>query len=220
MQFAATFVEYFVSGSGGLAWLAILLGITRSEVSNLEPAHLTLLLPAVYILGMFIDGAVSIAVKPLKGLARSDQPLADLRKRLTKQRNVKGRSETPSLSSENSEGGSRRDVPFIVLHSPDLARELQARSSRDRIARGAWLNSLLVMVIAGLSPERTRELLGPARLGISQTTIVLSAAAIAIVAFAMWWHFEYYTESFRRNAVTAIDEELERASNVAANRTK
>lgn len=194
MQFAAVFVEYLVTGCGALVWIGIFLGLTADTLTKLGPGHIPLLIPLVYLIGMFADASASVLLQPVKAKAKSAQfPWK-----------AGSRARDPELA------GAQRNA-FVVLHSPDLGRELQLMSSRDRIARGAFLNIVLTVSMAVILPERAEKML-PMLSGRLPTMLV--GSFLAAVAFILWWTAEYSTSQFKDSAIKLIrDQQKAQAAN-------
>ena len=86
---------------------------------------------------------------------------------------------------------------MLVLLSPELNSEIQIRSSRDRIARGALINIiilLLVVLFAGV----------PFYIAISETKIIISLIVLTVIAVITWFRFEKLTIRYRRNAFETL----------------
>lgn len=190
MQFAAVFVEYLVTGSGALIWLGIALGVTLHSVLNLQPAQVALLVPVVYLAGMLADAVASLLLHfPGRGARRHPLPWQN--------RAVL----VPDLQPRNAWAA------FVLLHSPELGREFQFRSSRDRIARGALLNALLILVSMVVWPGNRVDLLP--FLPPAPVTIAAGAALILLTA-VLWWAAESNTSQFLQTSVALIEHKLAR----------
>lgn len=206
MQFAASFVEYLVSGATALFWLAILFALDRADLASVNTGHVALLLPGIYVLGIFVDSASGVLVGPLKDYARKKR---SLRKTIFSiPSRSSGEKGTEILDMTRSESRTA----FVVFHSPELGKEIQSRSSRDRIARGAFLNILLFAAAASIYPGRARELYLPHLsnadlLWRPQWVMPIAMFSIAVFSLAIWWRFEYETYRFKRSAVATIRSE-------------
>ena len=173
MQFAAAFLEYLVTGCGGLLWVIPLFNNAPLELGKLEKVEVALLFPLVYVLGMMIDFVSVKLVSRFKNRIRRDL------------------------------GAPKHDIPstaFIAWHSAELSREFQVRSSRDRIARGATLNMLLLALVALLRPSTPAVL----HLSFGRPLAVLVFLGVAALCFAIWWRCEYLSSNFKRQAVDTI----------------
>jgi len=148
MQFAASFVEYLVTGCTALLWLIPLWLLSRPQdkvsLGNVSlDKYVLLLLPALYVVGMLVDSISSLLLKWLKPVARRNKTLGQALVDLQWMRLF--RKGAPELVDDSS---SHKNTALILYHSPELAKVMLAHSSRDRIARGALLNSLLAFFIA------------------------------------------------------------------------
>src|SRR5438874_11195851 len=129
MQFAALFIEYFVSGATALLWLAPAFGVAPRNAASMQQQIALLLLPMVYVVGHVVDAVSRLLVRPFQ----SRMPLKDY--------------------AEDREWSAGTDTTALIMYSsPELAKHLLALSSRDRIARGAVLNALLLSVVIVVRP--------------------------------------------------------------------
>lgn len=179
-------MEYLVTGCGALPRIALATGISANHLASLTTQQLGLLLPVVYVIGMFVDSIMSLVLRRVKHVVRGELTFRELFSR-------KEAVEQPE---------SQLRTASIVLESADLGRELQLRSSRDRIARGALLNVLLFGAIALASPGRLNDVLcctDWSRWSIAVTTVLVGALAFA------WWHYEYNTHAFKRGAIKVLE---------------
>jgi hypothetical protein len=192
MQFAAVLVEYLVTGSGAVIWMGIALGVSLRSVLNLEPAQVALLVPVVYLAGMLAD-AVAALLLHYPGKRAKRYPLPWQNRAVL----------VPDLQPRNAWSA------FVLLHSPELGREFQFRSSRDRIARGALLNALLILVAMIVWPVNRDGLLPflpPAPVTIA------AGAALAVLTAVLWWAAEGSTSAFLQTSVSLIEHKLARES--------
>jgi hypothetical protein len=177
MQLVASFLEYLVVGCTALLWVVPLAPAGVWTKTGESEKALVLLLPIVYVLGMLVDYVAEVLVSPFKKVIRS-------------------RYSAEGGAVGAAAGGLPSSTAFVLLRSADLGRELQARSTRDRIARGTFLNLVVVAVVVWIADL---EQLPASRFGIS--AVAFTAAAMA---FGMWWRFESLTLRFRRKAVATI----------------
>ena len=126
MTLPGLLVEYLVNGAIALLWLHPLLA---PYLQNVDGALIPLLAIALYIVGMVIDVVAWATTRPIKHwIRRSVHP----------KYSTSGNPESASSTMRQAK---------IILHAPDLAKELAMRSSRDRIARGAIVNALLAAIL-------------------------------------------------------------------------
>jgi hypothetical protein len=190
MQFAAVFVEYLVTGSGAVIWMGIVLGVRMHTVLGMEPAQVALLVPVVYLAGMLADAVASLLLY-FPGRRAKRHPLPWQNRAVL----------VPDLQPRNAWAA------FVTLHSAELGRELQFRSSRDRIARGALLNALLILVTMIVWPGNRAELLP--FLPPPPVTIAAGTALI-LLTMVLWWAAESSTSQFLQTSVALIEHKLAR----------
>lgn len=184
MQFAASFVEYLITGCTALLWLiplwlAVLGPGLPCDVSL--DKYVLVLLPVLYVVGMLVDSISSELLQPLKPVVRGTKKQEQQTKRDGSLKDTEKREDRAAPYS---------NTVFILYHSPELGKAMLAHTSRDRIARGAFLNSLLAFCITlggnwGWQPS-------------------LAALVLTIVLFAMWWRFERLSHDFKQHAVEII----------------
>jgi hypothetical protein len=121
MQLPGLLVEYLINGSCALIWIWGSFKLFNINSPFDNDAGLLILVPGLYVVGMIVDHLAKLIVDHLAKLILD--PLID----------------TNSFDSTK-----------IILHSPDLGKEYVMRSSRDRIARGAFINTVLITVIFSL----------------------------------------------------------------------
>jgi hypothetical protein len=177
MQLIASFVEYLVIGCIALFWAV---PVASPHLSKFFAGHdklIVLLLPSVYVLGMAIDFMAEILLSPVKDIIRRQQERDGI---LQDARDLK----IPSSSA------------FVFLKCSDLGKEVQARNTRDRIARGTFLNLVLATILF--------MFVEPTLYSKSRSGVIITCAVGAVVAFPMWWRFEKLSRRFRHNAVATI----------------
>lgn len=192
MQFAAVLVEYLVTGSGAVIWMGIALGVSLRSVLTLEPAQVALLVPVVYLAGMLAD-AVAALLLYYPGRRAKGHPLPWQNRPVL----------IPDLQPRSAWSA------FVLLHSPELGREFQFRASRDRIARGALLNALLILVAMIVWPANQVGLLPflpPAPVTIA------AGAGLTVLTAVLWWAAEGSTTAFLQTSVALIEHKLARES--------
>lgn len=125
MNLPGLLIEYLFSGALALAWMyPFIETYMKSMPENMWP----LLAVGLYVTGMVIDVIAWMLTRPIKPWIR--KPI---------HQKYTGSKDTEVVS------GTLRHAK-IALHAPELAKELAMRSSRDRIARGAIVNAILVAI--------------------------------------------------------------------------
>jgi len=130
-------IEYLVVGSMALLWLLPLLSINFENGIPLGKA--AALGPSIYVLGMFVDAMAFILFSKLPTKKYSLKKL--VRFFVKKKPDIKN---VQPIIFKDSSGRSSRGKIWLYLYEPALIREVQDRSSRDRVARGAVVNILLM----------------------------------------------------------------------------
>ena len=170
MALPGLLIEYLIVGSLALAWLYPVL--KRAGLDTITLSNLPLIVLGLYVIGMMIDFYAFILLRPIKQWVRAK---ANKKYRPTK---------APQF------GGAAARAAKFSLHAPEIAKEVQMRSSRDRIARGAFINAVLATIFG-------RELL-PLWIGLF----------LIVTTFVMWMVFEFLSYSYEINAEEALDEKI------------
>ena len=218
MALPGLFVEYLVIGALALLWALPATGLELGggESALLKLAALA---PAVYVLGMFVDFAAFVIVTwlPLRNgsyknrvrrvveskrdvLGRSSQSAtvdgADLETPPGTQRaqasyfrvlwggfpDMNGRAAAPPGTT------ARRQIRLLT-QKPDIAKQVEMRSSRDRIARSTVLNLILIaLFLAGRNIE-----------------LAALTFTLAIVAIPMWVFFEGNSYGYELRAAAELE---------------
>jgi hypothetical protein len=153
---AGLLIEYFVIGAVAALWAVpellktpLFLSLLAKEAVGIAAATLT---PVIYLLGMCCDLIGALMLKPLKH--RIDE-------KVWKDCSLLERS-------------SQVIHAYAIAYKPELAREIDIRSSRDRIARGSLVASLPLIYFAPFGQPLTM-----------QSSLV---ASVVIAAVAMLWY--------------------------------
>lgn len=177
MALPGLLIEYLIAGGLALPWLLPLLA---SLGFNVQLAFIPLMAVLLYAVGMLLDFCAYVLLLPSKRW---------LRRRIA--------ARMGKLARPVSAPTATRQVK-ILLYAPDLAKEVNMRSSRDRIARSTMLNCLL----AAIAWRRVV----PWQIG----------AVVAVLCLAMWIFFERSSYSFELRAEEAIDAKLAAGRSVSA----
>jgi len=221
MQVAATFIEYLVVGCLTLLWILPLIPNTEKLFSKDSGYLAFLLLPAAYVLGMLVDFISKVVVDLIRKI--TSRIVENLREGGFKAlflktvwdfiKSVWGIISEPKkrilqfFDEFDQQHHHFSELNFIVLYSTDLGKEYQSRSSRDRIARGAFLNVLIFfgLVVSGLYTLPASFVSEFSWLGINIALFLL-----VILTYAMWRRFHNLSSRFKRNSVREIREKLKR----------
>jgi hypothetical protein len=165
MAIPGLLVEYLISGAIALIWLYPLL--RNAGFAKTDPSYLPFLVLGLYVVGMMIDFSAWALTRPIKHRIR----------RWTENRY--------GIETTLEKGkGVARHVKF-ALYAPEVAKEVSMRSSRDRIARGAIINSILATIF-----------------------VLPLLAGIPLILFTslLWAGFERVSYSYELKAEQAVDE--------------
>lgn len=217
MALPGLFVEYLVIGSLALLWALPLTGVDL-ESNDLVTIKIAALAPAIYVLGMFVDFIAFLFVTgvPFRNgsykarVRRIAQLRAGIDKDAGEPRPVRSAEEPrptgrpmirdyrrviwggfPEGETEANEFKSSTSLRQIRLaaEKPDLARQVEMRSSRDRIARSSVINLALVGVIHFASHP-----------GLATLSLLLALATIP-----MWIFFEGNSYGYELRALSELD---------------
>lgn len=174
MALPGLLIEYLINGSIALLWILQL--VKPVELSKIDMGETLFLIPIAYVLGMFVDVLAWLLTRPLKN---------EIRRRA---------AQTVLESTDGQYTLSQlklfwKEKVEIEKSYPDLNSELSSRSSRDRIARGTFLNLLPISYFYW----EQLSFWGP---------------LLTIGALLMWIRFEHYNRCFEIRAALSIREEV------------
>jgi|SRR5215213_123543 len=179
MQLPGLLIEYLVNGSCALIWIWILFLIpgvdlpAGIDVAKMDGARIAFFIPIMYVLGMTVDYLSLITVRPFAV------------------KYLRGGRDSSIASTAK-----------IMLNSAELGKEYIIRSSRDRIARGMFVNSVITTIVLTIF-----------YLYISPLRAVLVVLPIGLVfsglCFSMWYRHERITYMYQKIASDALKEKLD-----------
>jgi hypothetical protein len=181
MQLPTFFVEYLISGACALIWIweiLIVKGIVNGPPSadKVDAGYVALLIPILYVLGMFIDFIGRWCVK-----------------KIIKEKVVnRWRSDSTDLSDTADNMSAT-----LAVHAPEANKELGMRSSRDRVARGALVNLMITVFIFIFWFNRINQTLS---LNLSFYSVLFSGLALVALCFLVWNHFDERTSKYQKAA--------------------
>jgi len=184
MKIPGLLIEYLFTGS--LVFLACLLIVPADYCSELLPTQISdkalgplLITPVIYLAGAMLDSFGSLILRIPKKRIREN-----------------ARKEWSNILPDNyklpDESKSRMLAVYLLLTNETIGKEFESRSSRDRIARGAFFVSLL-SIIPSLYWDKIIA------------AIVLVVLSIAL--FALWWKEERSSYLFKLRAWYLSSEE-------------
>lgn len=165
---AGLHVEYFAIGAVAALWaVPWLLGqaFAQQLLSKDNAVVLAgLLVPAVYVAGMTFDAIASLVLKPLK--------------RQIERNAFKKAGQRPC--------SSQKLHVVAVVFEPALALQLDIRSTRDRVARGALVAAAPLLLVSPLTSLSRYE------------SLALSLALLATLSF-LWHRTQRLSASYEAN---------------------
>lgn len=145
MPLPGLLIEYLVVGSMALLWILPLLGIDVS--GQIELGSAAALAPTIYILGMFVDfiAFALLSQLPTKKYSIKHMIRLAVNRRLDLDKN--NNCDSTNVFYENGNRNSAAHI-WLSLENSHLFNEVKERSSRDRIARGAFINILILWLLS------------------------------------------------------------------------
>ncbi|MEY0889505.1 hypothetical protein AB7198_11610 [Providencia rettgeri] len=143
MQYTAALIEYVITGLISLIWIALLLSMNIDfltiDYNKFKEVLLIIIFPLAYIAGIFIDTISSFLFKKIDTIS------SFLFKTI---KNILGnQKEKNTPDDENDSPEPYEKSSEILSYSiSDTIRTMESYVSRDRIARGMALNSLMIGV--------------------------------------------------------------------------
>jgi hypothetical protein len=162
-------IEYLINGALALVWLYPLL--KRYDLSDPPVAYLAVYALGLYFVGMVVDIAAWWLTRSIKYRIR---------------RKI---AEKYGFTEQERSGSSHIWQVNFALYAPEVAKEHAMRSSRDRIARGAIVNSILATVIVL-----------PIEVGIG----------CVLASIGMWIGFEKVSYAYELHARRLVHEKIQR----------
>jgi hypothetical protein len=220
MALPGLLIEYLVGGLTALLWIWVLLwnscgdSLQKCLPSGVDPKVIgALAIPFAYIVGMVIDFISRELTDRLRKLVagnttdRGPRPEAVRYPSADERSWLKERVEKWRLGFRKDDDHARKDdEPLsqqeVMLASAELGKQVEIRSSRDRVARGAFLNALIGTVVLSRHyyPER----------GLRWAYILVAGSALCFILFLMWHRFDRLTNKYRHKAGEAIKKRLAR----------
>jgi len=177
MALPGLLIEYLINGALALIWLYPLL--KRFGLPEINSSYLPVLALGIYVVGMVVDYIAWSVTRPLKYKIR---------------RQIEDRYGIEMQISPRRSANLRQAK--FAIYAPELSKDAAMRSSRDRIARGAIINTILAIII--------NSIITPYML----LTIILGIPAL-VISIIMWMSFEKASYSYELIAMQAITEKIE-----------
>lgn len=180
MQIALTFIEYFISGALTILWLPLYMPFDTIGKNETIGKVFIIYLVVFYVMGMLIDWVSARMIGPFKKYVRSGL------KNLPEDEYLQNYKKHTPIFSKGA----------ALLHlSKDLGLEHRALSSRDRMARGAILN-FLILTCSFLSGRSYNLFDHGWEIGLS--------IAATVLAMAVWAQYEKHTEQHEVAALATV----------------
>lgn len=143
MALPGLLVEYLVIGSMALLWL---LPLVTESCGPIDIGTAAILAPSLYVLGMFID---ILAFLLVSRFPRRTHSLKSLVRCIVRHKSdIKKTDDNVFLQDY---GRTTRGTIWLYLeNAPELVNEVKARSSRDRVARGAIVNIVIMWIMSSV----------------------------------------------------------------------
>jgi hypothetical protein len=191
LQLTGLLIEYLAIGSASLVWILLLIVAGAELPRGIDhPAMIALFLPLTYVLGMIGDflgeSILRNAKHSIQSLARKGTGLEKL--------------SSPEIHAR------------IVAFSPDLAIELNARSSRDRIARGIFVNVPFIGMATVV--WFLRNSCHPCHLYLAAILTVMFTVLLTQIVYRMWRRFQKNSYNYEVFAYKAVEEKRKPAGSL------
>ncbi|WP_338799288.1 hypothetical protein V9K81_03535 [Pseudomonas monteilii] len=142
MQFAVALIEYLISGIVASVWVALVINnfvpLPLNKINDYKEIFVVIYFPVAYVLGIYVDTTSSFLIRRAKSLDSSFEGASKLyswlRKFFVSAYNF--------FAGKPKQDSYERGAEILSQSIPDTVRTMEAYVSRDRIARGAALNSL------------------------------------------------------------------------------
>ena len=189
MALPGLLIEYLVIGSMALLWFLPLVQIDlNGEIPFGKAAALA---PSIYILGMFVDFCAFILISRIPNRKYS---LKFIPRWIAARKN--GLSGRPGMNViAEIGGGVRRSIKLGII-APDIIPEIKANSSRDRIARSAIFNIIMMWYVSSV------EFVG--KIEIFNVLSNVHWLALVLFFFVLWIGFQSFSYSFEYRAEQII----------------
>ena len=199
MSLAGMLVEYLITGCSALIWIWLILLLPGVDlppgvnVRDLEAHQIAIFVPLLYVLGLFIDYLAKGLTDFLDDTVRQRfwRPAAKRLSKLTREGSLLHKW----LVGPKSYKGAI-EYAEIFLRSPDLGKQLELRSTRDRVARGALINTLLIGVALAWYSHQT----GYA----SPLQIIIATFVSCWLWFLIWLRLHGLTDKYHVKAGEAM----------------
>ncbi len=178
MQTPGMFIEYLINGSVALVWVLPILKLLEIPTPK-ETATAALLLPGLYVIGMIIDYFGWFISRSYKGRLKGEA--------------LKG----SGLSDKDT------DIlqPNVFIYAPELAKASEMRGSRDRIARGTFINIVVTTILLSVYSSKLEIPLSP-------LYVVILGSILSMLCGLMWVRFQRLAYEYELRGMVAVREKI------------
>lgn len=189
MQYAAALIEYVITGLTSLIWIALLvhqgIDLTIFDYGKYKELLVIIILPVSYILGIYVDVTSSYLLRRLSNLGTyfgnfkfDKQPFTCLKAILIG---------TPKANPY------ARSAEILSYSTTDIIRTMETYISRDRIARGMALNSLITGAILLSSIKISNSMY-----------LALASFIITFISTLVWMRLRRLSKEFKTQALLQL----------------
>lgn len=189
MALPGFFIEYLINGSVSLIWIWLLIRLLGQQIPDEPPSVVILFAPVLYVLGMIVDFTAKFVTKILSGLIKGKAA----RKKGYFQRQLK-----KFFWADEPKGTWTSDVVIISAYSKELAGDVAMRSSRDRVARGSFLNIFIITIFATVYCYKKPVPHVP------YYVALICGLFLTCLCFSMWRHYHALTTRYKESSFAAL----------------
>jgi ABC-type branched-subunit amino acid transport system permease subunit len=191
MQFSAL-IEYLITGIVSSVWFSVLVNkfvpIPMDLIKDYKEIVVVVYIPIAYALGVYIDVVSSYFIRRFKELYRSIlkcNVINKIHKLLSK---------FFLCISGNPKSSPYKHASIILSYSPsDMVKTMDAYVSRDRMARGMALNSLIsAFVFLWILPD-----------DISCKAFII-CSVLFLLSISIWHRLRRLSSAFKKVAIEAL----------------
>lgn len=202
MQYAAALIEYVVTGLISLVWIILLVSIyvdiNDYDYNKYKEIIIICIFPTAYIAGIFIDVISSYTLKLLANILKQLNNKIENVSLLCKVKKSFQVIFTKFLDKDSY----NKSAEILSFSTPDTIRTMEAYVSRDRIARGMFLNSLIISFVLIINPE-----------GHIKTKLIIASFTVAFISLFIRIRLLSLSNTFKNKALVALNKRAESIKN-------
>jgi ABC-type branched-subunit amino acid transport system permease subunit len=191
MQFSAL-IEYLITGIVSSVWFSVLVNkfipIPIDLIKDYKEIVVVVYIPVAYVLGVYIDVVSSYLIRRFKELYLSVlkcNVISEIHNKFSK---------IFLIISGNTKSSPYKHASIILSYSPsDMIKTMDAYVSRDRMARGMALNSLIsAFVFLWALPD-----------DISYKAFII-CLVLFLLSISIWHRLRRLSSTFKKVAIEAL----------------